>query len=109
MGERSVLARPLVAPPRTNVIFIQTELSSPNRSILSMHKDTTFSSPLLVEGRKWQGGHIGKLLEADALSRCDSESSSDDTAALHAISGPSFSLIDDIRAATSTDSEAAQH
>ena len=46
---------------------------------------------------------------ADALSRRDSESSSDDAAALHAISGPSFSLIDDIRTATSTDSEAAQH
>ena len=74
MGERSVLARPLVAPPRTNVIFILTELSSPNRSILSMYKDTTFSSPLLVEGRKWQGGLIGKLLETDALSRCHGES-----------------------------------
>jgi len=46
---------------------------------------------------------------ADALSRRDSESSTDDAAALHAISGPSFSLIDDIRTATSTDSEAAQH
>jgi len=45
---------------------------------------------------------------ADALSRRDSESSSDDAATLHAISGPSFSLIDDIRAATSTDGEAAQ-
>jgi len=45
---------------------------------------------------------------ADALSRRDSESSSADAAALHAISGPSFSLIDDIRAATSTDGEAAQ-
>ena len=46
---------------------------------------------------------------ADALSRRDSESSTDDAAALHAISGPSFSLIDDIRTATSTDSEATQH
>ena len=46
---------------------------------------------------------------ADALSHRDSESSTDDAAALHTISGPSFSLIDDIRTATSTDSEAAQH
>jgi len=45
----------------------------------------------------------------DALSRRDSESSSDNAAALHAISGPSFRLIDDIRAATSIESEAAQH
>ena len=45
---------------------------------------------------------------ADALSRCDSESSSDDAAELQAISGPSFDLLDDIRAATSTDEEAAQ-
>jgi len=44
---------------------------------------------------------------ADAISRRASESSSDDAVVLHAISGPSFSLIDDIRAATSTDSEAA--
>jgi len=43
---------------------------------------------------------------ADALSRRDSESSSDDAAELHAISGPSFDLLDDIRAATSTDEEA---
>jgi len=45
---------------------------------------------------------------ADALSRRDSESSSDDAAVLHAISRPSFRLIDDIRAATTTDGEAAQ-
>ena len=52
--------------------------------------------------------HSGRLNSAaDALSRRDSESSSDDAATLHAISGPSFSLIDDIRAATSTDGEAA--
>jgi hypothetical protein len=45
---------------------------------------------------------------ADALSCRDSESSSDDAAELHAISGPSFDLLDDIRAATSTDEEAAR-
>ena len=45
----------------------------------------------------------------DALSRRDSESISNDTAELHTISRPSFSLLDDIHVATSTDEEAAQH
>jgi len=44
----------------------------------------------------------------DALSRHDRESSSDDDATLHAISGPSFALPDNIRAATATDEEAAR-
>jgi hypothetical protein len=55
---------------------------------------------------EYHPGHLNTV--ADALSRCDMADGAAPDAAAHALSGPTFALIDDIRHATTAAADAQQ-